>query len=165
MKKLLSFLLHPAVATVVGGSLGGLFSFLSRRTEIPELEIVAYIFYIYPMIIFLYIMVRLLISNIKSFKETLVYKKNKGTLTGKILDSKGVPCKYFSVRVVNSDGSVGVNYSGRYMNMTGKNGEFKIHRLYNGDYIVKFYKGSILVEIPFTISDDKPEVRIDYKFK
>ena len=165
MKKILSFLLHPVVATVVGGSLGGLFSYLSRESDSFVLEIISYIFYVYPMILLLYIMIRIFISNIKSFKETLVYKKNKGTLSGKIVDSKGVPCKYFSVRVVNSDGSVGTNYSGRYMNMTGKNGEFKIHRLYNGDYIVKFYKGTLLVEIPFTISDDKPEVRIDYKFK
>lgn len=165
MRKLLSFLLHPVVATIFGGLMGGLFSYLGRITGLSQLEIVAYVFYIYPMVILLYLMITVAISNIKSLKEVLIYKKNKGTLTGQIIDSKGVPCKFFSVRVVNSDGSVGENYGGRYMNMTNKNGEFTINRLYNGDYKVIFYKGSIIVEVPFTISDVNPIVRIDYKFK
>lgn len=165
MRKLLSFLLHPVVATIFGGLMGGSFSHLGRKTGIEELEIVAYVFYIYPMLILFYWMVVVAISKIKSLKENLVYKRNKGTLTGQLKDSKGVPCKFFSVRVVNSDGSVGINYSGRYMNMTNKNGEFTIHRLYNGDYKVIFYSGSQVAEVPFTISDDMPVVRLDYSFK
>jgi hypothetical protein len=158
LKKLKFYLLHPFTATIIGGSLGGVFSY-------NDLVIPAYICYIYPMVLLTYVMIKVAVSNIKSFKETLIYKKNKGTLSGTVLDSKGVPCKYFSVRMVNLDGSVGVNYGGRYMNMTNKNGEYTIHRIYPGDYIVKFYKGDILVEIPFTITDEKPEVRVDYKFE
>lgn len=158
MKKILSIIIHPIVSTAISISLAGLFSY-------NEFVILAYIFYAYPILLFFYMFIRQIIFSIKKLKEIRSYKKNKGILIGNIKDSKGNPVKYNNVSVKNYDGSMGYNFSGRYVNMTDREGNFKISRLPYGDFLLEIYVGSHFMKIPFTISKENPQVFIKEKFK
>jgi hypothetical protein len=158
MKKILSIITHPIVMIAISISLAALFSY-------NEFVILAYIFYAFPILLFFYMFIKHIIFTIKDLKEIKVYKKNKGLLTGNIKDSKGNPVKYTNVVVKNSDGSMGHKFSGRYVNMTNKEGNFKISRLPYGDFLLEIHVDSHSLKIPFSITKEKTEVIIEESFK
>lgn len=125
-----------------------------------ELIILAYIFYIIPMLLVAYTMFLVFRGWIKSRQEYKTYLKNKGQIDGLILNKNNQPFSLILVRLMNLDGSVGPHFSGRYYTATNKFGRFKMKYIPYGKYLLQLtYKDSSQT---FPIEITKDDQHIDF---